>query len=78
MLERPAITGPGSIVHDATCSDPVIFTAPWTARLDWTRDHAYQIFECACHEGDEQIRDYITSSRAQRAKAAGASPAKGG
>ncbi len=27
------------------------------------------MFEYACHEGDVQIRNYITSSRVQRAKA---------
>jgi len=70
MVERFTMTGPDSIVYEMTWTDPVVFSRPWTARLDWKRDDKYGIFEYACHEGDEQIRNYITSSRAQRAAAA--------
>jgi hypothetical protein len=68
VVERLTPTGPDSIVYEMTYSDPVIWTAPYTVRLDWQRNSKYQIFEYACHEGDEQIRNYITASRAQRAK----------
>ncbi len=40
--------------------------APWTVRLDWQRNDDYAFFEYACHEGNVQIRNYITASRAQR------------
>ena len=66
LVERFTITGPDTIVYEATYDDPVIFTAPWTARLDWQRDEDYRLFEYACHEGNVQLRGYITSSRAQR------------
>jgi hypothetical protein len=72
IVERITMTGPNSMVYEVTYSDPEIFTAPWTARLDWKRNDRYGMFEYACHEGDEQIRDYITSSRAQRAQQAAA------
>ncbi|MND04668.1 hypothetical protein D3C83_250400 [compost metagenome] len=52
-----------------------MFTAPWTARLDWLRDENYQIFEFACHEGNVQIRDMVNASRAQRRIDAEAAPA---
>jgi hypothetical protein len=68
MTERFTMTGPDSIVYEVTWNDPTIFTAPWTARLDWRRKSDYQMFEYACWEGDVQIRGYISSSRAQRAK----------
>jgi len=67
LTERFTITGPDTIVYEATYNDPVIYTAPWTVRLDWQRDEDYQLFEYACHEGNVQIRGYITSSRAERA-----------
>ena len=70
MIERLHMTGPDTITYDVTWTDPVIFAAPWTARLDWQRDEDYQIFEYACHEGNVQFRNYITASRAQRAQAA--------
>jgi hypothetical protein len=68
MTERFTMTGPDTSVYEVTWNDPTIFTAPWTARLDWRRDSKYQMFEYACWEGDVQIRGYISSSRAQRAQ----------
>ncbi len=44
-----------------------MFTAPWTARFNWDRDQGYKFYEYACHEGDVQVRNYITASRAHRA-----------
>jgi len=67
LTERFTMTGPDTIVYEATYHDPVIYTAPWTVRLDWQRDEDYQLFEYACHEGNVQIRGYISSSRAERA-----------
>lgn len=63
-IERLTMTGPDSIVYEVTYSDPEVFTAPWTARLDWTRNDDYAFFEYACHEGNVQVRNYITASRA--------------
>ena len=70
ITERFTMTGPDSIVYEVTYTDPVVFTAPWTARLDWKRNDKYVLYEYACYEGDVQIRGYITSSRAKRAKEA--------
>lgn len=67
IVERFTMTGPDAIVYEMTHTDPTVFTAPWTARLDWKRNDKYVLFEYACHEGDVQIRNYISSSRAQRA-----------
>jgi len=64
VVERLTMTGADHIVYELTYSDPEVFTAPWTARLDWTRNSEYQFFEYACHEGDVQVRNYINSSRA--------------
>jgi hypothetical protein len=66
LVERFTMTGSDTITYEATYNDPVIFTAPWTVRLDWQRDEDYRLFEYACHEGNVQIRGYITSSRAER------------
>lgn len=68
VVERLTMTGPDTIVYEMTYSDPVIWTAPYTVRLDWQRNDKYEFFEYACHEGNVQIRNYITASRAQRAK----------
>ena len=64
VVERLTPTGPNSIVYEMTYSDPEVFTAPFTARLDWSRNDEYEFYEYACHEGNVQVRNYITSSRA--------------
>ncbi|MFC3101754.1 hypothetical protein [Altererythrobacter lauratis] len=64
VVERLTMTGPDSIIYELTYEDPDVFTAPWTARLDWSRNDEYSFFEYACHEGNVQIRNYITASRA--------------
>jgi hypothetical protein len=68
VTERFTLTGPNTLVYEMTYSDPEIWTAPWTVRADWTRNEKYAFYEYACHEGDEQVRNYINASRAQRAK----------
>jgi hypothetical protein len=67
VVERLTMTGPDSILYEMTYSDPVIWTAPFTVRIDWRRDETYQMFEYACHEGNTMIRDNILASRAFRA-----------
>jgi len=68
LVEWFTMTGPDSITYKMTWTDPVIFTAPWTVQFDWRRNDDYGMFEYACHEGNVQIRNYITASRAERAK----------
>lgn len=76
-VERLTMTGPDAIAYEITYSDPEVYTAPWTAQLEWARDEEYQFFEYACHEGNVQVRNYITASRAHRADiAAGQAPSE--
>jgi hypothetical protein len=70
IVERITMTGPDTAVYEVTYSDPVVFTAPWTARFDWRRNEKYVLYEYACHEADTQIHGLITASRAARAQAA--------
>ncbi|MWV28429.1 hypothetical protein [Aurantiacibacter rhizosphaerae] len=69
-VERLTMTGPDTIIHELTYSDPQVYVEPWTTRLAWTRDDDYQFFEYACHEGNYMPRDYISASRAQQARIA--------
>ena len=72
IVERFTMTGPDTISYRMTYTDPVIFTAPWGVQFDWQRDEEYEFFEYGCHEGNVQIRNYITASRAQRTQEAAA------
>jgi hypothetical protein len=64
-VERLTMTSPNTITYQVTYSDPDVYTAPWTAELEWTRNDGYRLYEFACHEGNE-VRPMITSSRAER------------
>lgn len=66
VVERFSMIGPDTLTYEMTYNDPVVWTAPFTLRVDWTRDDSYEIFEYACHEGNVQLRGYITSDRARR------------
>jgi hypothetical protein len=66
-VERLTMTGPGTLTYQMTYSDPDVFTAPWTAEVEWTRDDKYRMYEFACHEGNG-VREWITASRARRKK----------
>lgn len=70
VVERFTRTGPGALVYELSYADPEVFTAPWSARVTWTRDDSYQFFEYACHEGNVSIRNHINASRAERRQAA--------
>ncbi|GAA0283143.1 hypothetical protein GCM10009127_25720 [Alteraurantiacibacter aestuarii] len=70
LVERFHMTGPGQIIYEFTWTDPVVYTQPWSARLEWQRDDSYEIYEYACHEGNVQVRNFITASRAEREQAA--------
>jgi hypothetical protein len=75
-LERFTMTNPNSMTYEVTYTDEDVFTAPWTVRMEWARDDNYQFYEYACHEGNVQLRNYVTASRAYREQVArGESPA---
>jgi hypothetical protein len=72
MKERLTPTGPDTIRYEAWVEDPLILAAPFKLDFPWQRNSKYMIYEYACHEGNVQLRGFITSSRAQRAAQAGA------
>jgi hypothetical protein len=66
MKERLTPTGPNTIRYEAWIEDPLILTAPFKLDFPWQRNSNYVIYEYACHEGNVQLRGFITSSRAGR------------
>ena len=52
-------------------NDPVIYTRPWTVRLNLDTKPGYEIYEYACHEGNYGLANMLSAARAQeRADAA--------
>jgi hypothetical protein len=67
LVEKFERTGNDSMTYSVTVFDPVTQTASWTARLPWKRDESYSIYEYACQEDNEAVRNYIVTSRYRRA-----------
>jgi len=58
------------LLYEIKTEDPVVLTRSWTARYPLKNDPTYDWWEYACHEGNRTIRDYIQTSRAERAQKA--------
>ena len=70
VTERFTLVGPNTLTYEMSYSDPATWTRPFALRVDWSRNEKYKFYEYACHEGDEQVRNYIVTSRIQRREAA--------
>ena len=60
--------GPETLQYDLTVSDPTTWTKPWSATLFWTRSNE-QIYEYACHEGNEGLSGALSGTRVQEREA---------
>jgi hypothetical protein len=61
---------PTQIDYSMTVEDPEVLTAPWTARYPMYLENDYEFFEYACAEDNTAIRNFIETSRYERAKQA--------
>jgi hypothetical protein len=69
FTERFTRTAEDTIEYEMRVEDPEILTTrSWTAAFPLTLDNDYQVFEFACHEGNTAIRNYIETSRFERAQ----------
>jgi hypothetical protein len=75
VVERFTRTDQNTIDYKVTIDDPKVFTKPWTVSIPLSSDESYQIFEYACHEGNQAVEHVLRAGRV-REKAAGASPAR--
>lgn len=70
LIERFTRVGENTINYELTVDDPKTYTAEWKVGFPITHEPGYQIFEYACHEGNMAIRNMITSTATEEAKAA--------
>ena len=54
VVERFTPTGPDTINYQATVTDPVVYTRPWTIAFPITREKG-MMYEAACHEEDHDL-----------------------
>ena len=59
-----------TLKYEVTVNDPSRFTKPWTAVLYWKAEPKSQIYEFACHEGNEAMAGTLSGYRAQQKEAA--------
>jgi len=70
LVERFTRLNNDFLIYTMTVDDPVVLTRPWSARFPLKLDNSFKILEYACHEDNQVIPDWISVSRAERAKAA--------
>jgi hypothetical protein len=75
LVERYTRVGPDTVKWSVTINDPTTYTKPWTADI-MLRSSKDQIYEYACHEGNEGMPGALSGIRAQE-KAAQTSAIKG-
>jgi hypothetical protein len=70
LIERFTRTDADSIDYRFTVEAPGTFTRPWTAAIPlWRTD--LQVFEYACHEGNDAMPHSLSGARAVESRAAG-------
>ena len=68
VMERFTRTGPETIEFKMTVEDPaVLSTGSFTVAYPMYLDNQYEMYEYACHEGNTAVRNYIETSRFERA-----------
>ncbi|HEX5227122.1 MAG TPA: hypothetical protein VFW44_05405 [Bryobacteraceae bacterium] len=71
MTERFTRLNKDFLIYTITVDDPVVLTHSWTARFPLKLDNSFQVLEYACTEDNHVIPNWISVSRAERAKEAG-------
>jgi hypothetical protein len=70
VVERFVRSAPDTIMYDVTIDDPNEYTQPWKVAIPLSRDEHYQIYEYACHEGNEAVGLELRGGRARDAATA--------
>lgn len=67
IVERFTRTAADTIDYSMHVEDPDVIVSPFTVAYPMKLDNKYQMYEYACHEGNQAIRGYIENSRFERA-----------
>jgi hypothetical protein len=63
IVEQFTREGSG-VEYKVTVNDPTVWTKPWTAALTLAKQPDDSLFEYACHEGNNSMRNMLSASRA--------------
>jgi hypothetical protein len=67
IVERFTRTANDTIDYEMRVEDPDVIVSPFAVQYPMKLDNNYEMFEYACHEGNEALRGYIVNSRYERA-----------
>jgi hypothetical protein len=76
ITERFTRTAADTIEFSMKVEDPAVMKSSYTVAYPMYLDNSYEFYEYACHEGNTAVRNYIETSRFERANPAPAAPAK--
>lgn len=66
VVERFRRTSADELDYQFSMEDPATFTRPWTVSMPWLRDDSqYEIYEYACHEGNQSLANTLSGARAE-------------
>jgi len=68
VIERFTRVSPDTLKYEVTMNDPATWTKPWTAVL-FMKSSKDQIYEYACHEGNEAMSGTLSGARVQEKNA---------
>jgi hypothetical protein len=68
LVERFSRIDPDTLKYEVTVDDPLTWTKPWTAVL-FMKNTKDQIYEYACHEGNEAMFGTLNGTRVQEKRA---------
>jgi hypothetical protein len=68
VVERFARVAADTISYEVTIDDPSVYTQPWKVSVPLAKAENYQIYEYACHEGNEAVGLVLRGGRAKDEK----------
>ena len=78
VVERFTPTEANTLRYEATVTDPVVYTRPWTIAMPLRRDPKGELLEVACLEDNQDLKHLKDIRDAARAKRNGAGATTGG
>jgi hypothetical protein len=74
LIERFTRVNADTISYSMTVEDPNVYARPWTFSIPLRRSDDYQIFEYACHEGNQATELILRGARTLEREAAEVKP----
>ena len=65
VLERFTRVSDAEIFWEFTIDDPEVYERPWTVSMPLTRAEGYDMYEYACHEGNQDVAIYLGGGRVE-------------